>query len=309
MAETLDEEQQVVDASETLDDDAGHQPGDEASGAAATDSQAGAPSGTEGEPRVGEEGDDEPLFQFGDEAPPASDGQERESAPQWVKDLRKQNAELTRRLRTYEAQEKTQQQPVQVPTLGPKPQLADFDYDETKFDSAVEKWYDTKRQIDSAKSEAEAHARARQEVAQARLSGYQQEARTLRVKDFQEVESDVVGALSVEQQGILLAGADKPGALVYALGKHPAKLRQLAQITDPVRFAFAAAKLEKDLKMTTRNANKPAPEGRVSSSSAAPAAGGGEKKLEQLRAEAEKTGDYSKVVAYKAQLKQAQQRR
>ncbi|WP_146174390.1 hypothetical protein [Paraburkholderia caribensis] len=278
---------------------------------AANGSQTTTPAngGGEGEPNEGDE-EGEFDFQFGEEAPPASEGQEEQNnAPQWVKDLRKQNVELNRRLREMEAKGKQQPQEPAVPTLGAKPKLEDFDYDEGKFDAALGQWYEDKRKVDAAAAEEQEAGRRRQEAIEARLNGYRGEAASLRRKDFQEIEGEVVTVLSVEQQGILLAGADKPATLVYALGRYPNKLRELAKIKDPVRFAFAAAKLEKELKVTTRTANKPAPEGRVSSSSGAAVTGSGEKKLEQLRAEAERTGDYSKVVAYKAQLKKAQQTR
>lgn len=263
----------------------------------------------EGEPGEGED-EGELTLQFGDEASPASEDQELKSAPQWVKDLRKSDREKARRIRELEAQVRTQQAPqaTQVPTLGAKPKLEDFDYDETKFDQALEKWYEDKRKVDKAKEEVEAQERARQEAAQARLTGYIGEAKELRVKDFQDVESEVVNALSLEQQGILLSGADKPALLVYALGRNPAKLKSLAQINDPVRFAFAAAKLESQLKVTSRNAAKPAPEARVSSSGGAPVSGGSQKTLERLREEAARTGDMTKVIAYKRQMRDAQKR-
>lgn len=267
-------------------------------------------NGGEGEPNEGDD-DGEALFQFGDEEAPPSEVQVPNEAPQWVKELRQQNRELTRKLREKEAQEQVQQ-PAQsaIPTLGEKPKLEEFDYDEEKYDAALGAWYAKKTEVDAHQRAVQEAEDARKTTVQERLNGYNTEAQALRVKDFRDVEGEVVQALSPTQQGILLSGADKPATLVYALGRHPAKLRELSKISDPVRFAFAAAKLEKELKVTTRNADKkPAPEGRVSSSSGAPAAGGGEKKLEQLRAEAEKTGDYTKVTAYKRQLKQAQGRR
>ncbi|AOJ10347.1 hypothetical protein [Burkholderia mayonis] len=309
-AETPETQQNdVLDAG--LDDpaaDLGEQDIQPAANGEQPETPEGGPEGSAGEGDT----DDELTLQFGDEAPPASASQEQQNAPQWVKDLRKQYAEAQRKLREFEAKEKTQQQSQQTqpPTLGPKPKLEEFDYDEGKFDDALGKWYDAKRQVDAAEAEKRQAAEARQRAIQERQEGYIKEARELRVKDYQDAETEVVAALSVEQQGILLAGADKPALLVYALGRNPTKLQPLAQIKDPVRFAFAAAKLEKELKVTSaRTVNKPAPEGRISSSSGTPAAGGGERKLEQLRAEAEKTGDYSKVLAYKQQLKRAQNQR
>ena len=265
----------------------------------------------EGSPGEGEDSDHELTLQFGDETSPASDESELNSAPQWVKELRKSNRELQRQIRAFEAKEKAQQQPsqvTQVPTLGVKPKLEDFDYDEGKYDQALSKYYDDKRKVDAAQADSEAHERAKQEAAQAKLIGYQKEAKELRVEDYQDAESEVVSGLSVEQQGILLAGADKPALLVYALGRNPAKLKTLAAITDPVRFAFAAAKLEKELRVTPRNAPKPAPEQRVSASGGAPVSGGSQKTLDRLRDEANRTGDMTKVIAYKRQLKEAQKR-
>lgn len=275
----------------------GEQPGDE--------------SIAEGAPGEGEDSGHELTLQFGDEVSPASDESELNSAPQWVKNLRKEHLAAVRRVRELEAEKKTQQQPAQatqIPTLGAKPKLEEFDYDEGKFDKALEKWYEDKRKVDAAQADREAQQRAVQEAQQARYTGYQKEAKDLRVKDWQDAESEVVAELSVEQQGILLLGADKPALLVYALGRSPAKLKTLAAITDPVRFAFAAAKLEKELKVTSRNAPKPAPEQRVSASGGAPVSGGSERTLERLRAEAAKTNDYTKVNAYKRQLKEAQKR-
>ncbi|WP_186267812.1 hypothetical protein [Burkholderia gladioli] len=262
-----------------------------------------APEG--GSDEVDDQGDID--LQFGDEAPPAQPSDDGENST--VRQMRKRIAELTRANRQYEAEKKQGAHPAQPPKLGPKPTLQDFDYDEGKYDAALDQWHETKRQVDAAEIEQRKALEKREEANRARLEGYLNAASTLKVKDFKDSEDEVVSALSVEQQGILLAGADNAALLVYALGRYPAKLRQLAQIDDPVRFAFAAAKLEKELKVTPRTATKPAPEGRVSSTAGAPAAGGGEKKLEQLRADAEKTGDYSKVIAYKKQLKQAQQKR
>lgn len=261
----------------------------------------------DGEPGEGE--DSEITLQFGEEATPASEDEELSKAPQWVKELRKSNRELQRQIRAFEAKEKTTQNPVaEVPKLGVKPTMEQFDYDEGKYEAALERWYSDKRAVDAAQAEQEAQGRARQEAVQARFTGYQKESKDLRVKDFQEAENEVVGELTVEQQGILLAGADKPALLVYALGRNPAKLKTLAAITDPVRFAFAAAKLEKELKVSSRTATKPAPETRVTSTGSAPASGGSQKTLDRLRDEAARTGDMTKVIAYKRQLKEAQKR-
>jgi hypothetical protein len=90
--------------------------------------------------------------------------------------------------------------------------------------------------------------------------------------------------------------------VIYALGKNPKKAAELAKLTDPVKFAFAVAKLEKELKVTNRRA-APAPErvvqgtGRVS--------GAVDSTLERLREEAARTGNMTKVLQYKRQKQAA----
>jgi hypothetical protein len=88
--------------------------------------------------------------------------------------------------------------------------------------------------------------------------------------------------------------------VVYALGKNPKKAKELASITDPVKFAFAVAKLEAQLKVAPRK-TPPPPEGAIRST--APISGTVDSNLDRLRSEAERTGDYSKVYRYKQQLK------
>jgi hypothetical protein len=107
---------------------------------------------------------------------------------------------------------------------------------------------------------------------------------------------------SITQQGVLLQGADNPALVVYALGKNPAKAKELASITDPVKFAFAVAKLEKDLKVTNRR-QAPAPERIVTGTGRS--SGAVDSTLERLREDAARTGNMTKVIAYKAQKRSA----
>jgi hypothetical protein len=125
------------------------------------------------------------------------------------------------------------------------------------------------------------------------------------VRDFDDAESTVLSTLSVTQQGIIVQGADNSALVVYALGKNPAKAKELAGITDAVKFAFAIAKLETQLKVQAKSKSAPPPEGKVRSGSA-PISGSVDSNLERLRAEAEKTGDMSKVAAYKRAQREKQ---
>jgi hypothetical protein len=90
--------------------------------------------------------------------------------------------------------------------------------------------------------------------------------------------------------------------VIYALGKNPKKAKELAQIDDPVKFAFAVAKLESQLKISNRKAAT-RPEKQVSAT--APIKGAVDSTLERLREEAARTGNMDKVMAYKRAQKRA----
>jgi hypothetical protein len=242
------------------------------------------------EDEAGQEDDsDELVVSFGDEEPaPVAE----EAAPAWVKDLRREHRELKReneRLRQSHAPAKIE--------VGPEPTLEAFDYDEDAFKSAWRKWTaDTLAAEDQRKTEL-----AEQEKIQTRgreiVSRYEQAARALPVKDFDDAQEAVKDALGIERWGYIVAGADAPERLVYALAKNPAKLAALAKIDIPARFAFEAAKLEKDMKVGKRKA--PEPDEIVRG--AAPLSAKVDATELRLEKEADKTGDRSELQKYRRQ--------
>lgn len=239
------------------------------------------------------------VVTIGDEPAPAEE-EETARAPEWVRELRKNHRELQRKNRELEEKLSATSgnaEPKHV-QLSKKPTLEDFDYDAEKFEQALEGWYDQKRQADEQAARVKSEQEAQQKAWQARLDHYGKAKSDLKVKDFDDAEAVAQETLSVTQQGILLQGSDNPALLVYALGKNPKKAKELAAMNDPVKFAFAVAKLETQLKVTQRKAAPP-PEKTVRGT--APVSGSVDSNLDRLRAEAEKTGDYSKVVAYKQQ--------
>lgn len=224
-----------------------------------------------------------------------------EAAPEWVRDLRKQHREQKRRNRELEQElEQMRSQGQRAQPLGPKPTLEVYDYDTDKYEAALANWFDRKRRHDA---EQEAVQRQQQAITQQweqKQQEYFRRKEALKARDFDDAEDVVKDILNVTQQGIIVKGAENPEIVVYALGKNPKKAQELAQIDDPIDFAFAISKLEAKLKVATKK-SAPPPEktvkgqGRVS--------GSVDSTLERLRAEAEKTGDYSKVLRYKKQLK------
>lgn len=253
-----------------------------------------------GKPKVAAS-EDETVVTIGDE-PPGEDDLELDKAPEWVRELRKNHRETQRQLR--EANEKlvaVSGAEIKPPVLGEKPTLESCDYDAEKFETELTSWHQRKLAADEESRKKQDDEKAAKAAWQAKLDAYGQAKAKLKVKNVDEVEAIMQETLSTTQQGVILQGADNPALLIYALGKNLKKAKELAAIKDPVKFAFAVAKLETQLKVTTRKA--PAPEEKISGSG--PISGSVDSQLARLRSDAEKTGDYTKVNEYKRQKKKA----
>jgi hypothetical protein len=244
---------------------------------------------------------EEIVVSIGEESPPP---EENAPAPEWVRELRKSHREAQKKIREYESKlqalQSTENKPV---ALGPKPKLEDYDYDSDRYEKSLEQWYDRKRLAADAEAKAKAAEEEQSKAWQAKLETYGKAKAELKVKDYDDAEEVVQQVLNTVQQGVILQGADNPALVVYALGKNPKKAKELASLSDPVKFAFAVAKLEKDLKVTAR---KPAPAPERAIASDGPKSGAVDSQLERLRAEAEKTGNYTKVIQYKRQKRTTQ---
>lgn len=238
---------------------------------------------------------DEVVISIGEESPPQ---EEEQRAPEWVRELRKANREKERKIRELEAKlnstAATETKPV---ALGPKPTLESCDYDSEEYENKLAVWYEQKREADAAEAEAIAKRDAEAKAWQDKLDSYAKARASLKVRDYEDAEAFALDTFNVTQQGIVLQGSDNPALIIYALGKSQKRAKELASITDPVKFAFAVAKLETQLKVTNRKAAA-APE-RTITSGGGRISGSVDSTLERLREEALKTGDLSKVMAYK----------
>jgi hypothetical protein len=242
---------------------------------------------------------EEVVVSIGEEAPPP---EEHTPAPEWVKELRKTNRELQRQNRELQGRLQAAPPETKPVVIGNKPKLEDHDYDADAYEEALTSWFERKRQADEVNAKQEAEVMNQQKAWQAKLDGYGKAKAELRVKDFEDAEEVAQQVFSITQQGVLLQGADNPALVVYALGKNPAKAKELAEIKDPVKFAFAVAKLEKDLKVTNRR-QAPAPERIVTGTGRS--SGAVDSTLERLREEAARTGNMTKVIQYKSQKRSA----
>jgi hypothetical protein len=290
----------VVDDGQVEDESALIEVEDETTELDVGENNAANDQGVEIEAEDGAGESDEVVVSIGEEAPPA---EEEQRAPEWVRELRKANREKERRIRELEARLQTTTQTENKPVaLGPKPKLEEFDYDADRFEQALDTWHERKRQHD-LQTEMVRQAELQQHQAwQAKLDSYSKAKAELRVRDYEDAEALAQEVFNVTQQGVILQGAENPALVIYALGKNPKKAAELAKNTDPVKFAFAVAKLEKELKVTNRRA-APAPERIVQGTGRV--AGAVDSTLERLRAEAEKTGNYTKVLQYKRQKQAA----
>jgi hypothetical protein len=240
-----------------------------------------------------EESSDEVIVKIDGETPPQEEDEKR--APEWVRNVRKTNREQQKRIRELEEKLKALAPVEETPKLGQKPTLEACDYDADKFETELERWHLRKQQVEAAAQKAKAEEAKQQEAWNAKLENFQKAKSSLKVKDFEEAEETIQEILNQTQLAIIVEGAKNPAELVYALGKNPKKAKELSEINNPVKFAFEIAKLETRVSVE-RKKSAPPPEKTVKG--AAPLSGSFDSTLERLRAEADKTGDRSKVAKY-----------
>lgn len=266
----MDEENEVIDPVET------------------PETEAATPEAVVPEP----EPQGEIVIQIGDEEPEP----EPEQAPEWVRNLRRENRELQKRLKEIEAA-KAQEE---APTLPAKPKLDDFDYDTEAFEAALESWYETKRTVEAKEAEARKAQEQAQQSWEAKVAAYQEAKTKVSFADFDDAEAFVQDTFDTTQQGLLIKVAKDAPTLIYALGKNPKAAANLAGIKDYAEFVAEAVRLEMNVKTTRKPATSPEKTVTVPTGLGVTAA---DNTLERLREEAAKTGDFTKVHAYKRQMR------
>lgn len=254
------------------------------------------------EPEKKDEDEDEDIvsIQIGDEEPEENE-EEIQKAPQWVKDLRKRNRELAKENKKLKEGGKTaEEDKPSAEDPGPKPTLKGCDYDDKKYEEELNSWHEKKRNADKAEADAKQAKDKEKEAWNRQVENYNQKKKSLKVKDFDDVEERVSEILSAPQIGMIVHGAENSAMVIYALGKNPTKAKELAKIDDHIKFAFAVSKMETTMKVKTRKV-KTSPEETVETTGGAPK--NFDQTLSKLRAKAEKTGDYTEVMAFKRKNK------
>jgi len=178
-----------------------------------------------------------------------------------------------------------------------EPNIEDFNYDYDKYKLAVKDY--TKKQIEFEHQQNKKLQQQEQEkeLWNQKRSNYETKKTELNFSDFEEVEDAVGSTLKPNQIGALIDASDNPALLVYALGKNPAKLKELSEIKNPVRFIAELVRTESKLKMTKKKKPKASPE-RVINGSSAPS-DNTQKKLNELYEKAQRTGSLKELRAYK----------
>jgi hypothetical protein len=258
-----------------------------------SDEAADAPD-TEGPPGD----DDELVITLGEEQPEP----EPEETPV-IRQMRQALKEAKRREREKDAiLQQLQARPAapEPQDPGPIPKIADFDFDDDKHAAAVSDWTAKKAAAELVKAQRQQQQQQQQEAWNKRVQAYEQAKTALKVPRFDDAEEAVKDNLSIAQQSLILK-AKEPEKLIYVLGNNPKRLKALAAITDPVDFVYAVGELRQEMRVIPKK-KPPVPE-RVPTRGGAGGYTTADNSLEKLRAEAEKTGDYSRVLAYKRDMK------
>lgn len=244
-----------------------------------------------------EETDDEEA----DDLPAEADADEH--APSWVKETRSRNKELNKTVKDlqrklHEAQAQataTAPAVVPAPALPEKPTLDDCNYDVDEFEEKLLAWNEAKTQVVARQKAAQAEEEALQTAFSNKVTVYNTRKAALKVSDFPLAEAAVKASLDPVRQGIMVDIIDDPATMVYALYKNPTKMKELAAIQNPLQFAKALTLLETKIKVASKAIKPKVPNDvPVKGSSGVQ----NDARLDQLRAEADKTGDRSKVAAY-----------
>jgi hypothetical protein len=243
-----------------------------------------------------EQPEDEEEYPSFDGEPPTE-----EQETDLVKHLRRENRQLQKRV--AEQSRSQQEEPIVV---GARPKLEDFDFDSEAHDKALDEYEERKEakrqqdlRIEAAKDR---EAQTWRQVEQ----NYQAKRAALPYRDKDEVERQAFDVLTPAHQALIADIAPDPALFIYAAGKNPGRLTELAgyDMSDPrqvVKLAAAVGRMGASLTMKKR-AKPPAPQAVVRGGVARQ---GSDKELERLEKEADKTGDRTALINYRRSLKQA----
>jgi hypothetical protein len=252
-----------------------------------------------------EEGE-ELVIEIEGESPTQEDEKEKAETPQWVKDTREKNRELNKKLkqREKELDELREKQNPNAGKLRQKPTLEDHDFDGPAYEADLEKWIGEKS-ADSDKRKEEANAqKAIDDEVQSRIDLYKDRKASIgkRISDYDEHVAEAEEGLSeLQRHSIAYYFKESAAEIMYVIGKQPDQLEKLSKITDPTEMLLAVKDIQSKMKVSARKP-KTKPETIVEGQSKT--TNGNEAYLERLEKEAAKTGDRTKITAFKREQRE-----
>lgn len=247
---------------------------------------------------------DEIQVTFGDEEPAKDDNTV-------IRNFRKTQKELSSKLKRKDdeiADLKKKLSSVVKPEepfqLGKKPRMEDFEYDAEVFEVELEKWYEAREKIEQNNRSIRQREEIEKEKATKIVQKFLDEKQTLleKVQDYEVAEVVVTNTLSQVQLAAIVEAANSPATLIYALGKNPKKLKEMAEIENPAKFVYELAKMEGQMKVTSLSKSPIAPEKTIEVHGSSVPVGDVDKKLESLLSKARSTGNYDEYLKAKRQL-------
>ena len=224
--------------------------------------------------------------------------EESQPAPSWVRDLRKEYREVSKKAKDLERELEELRKP-KITGLGEKPTLESCEYDSDEYERQLDEWYSKKKEHDAVVEKQQSEQQKAEAEWQARQAIYQDERAKMKVSDFDEAEGIAKTILDASQQGIIIHAAKNPAMVAYALGKNITSAERLAAIKDPIKFGIAMSEFERRLEDEMVRPRTPGTKPEKRPEGTGGAGGSVDSALDRLREEAAKTGDYTKVVAYK----------
>lgn len=216
---------------------------------------------------------------------------------QLAQDRAKEARELKAKLAAIEAERQPKAEPIKRPTL------ADCGFDDEVFAAKMEEYVVAQAEAKAQQARIEQEQKASEEDYRARHTRYTEAKAALKVEGFDAAESVVKEALTKEQQSIIIRNVPDAATVVYALGRSPKKLAELAAIRDLDRFAFRLAELKGEIKVTQKE--PPKPESRLRGGAGGAVTGSLQKQLEAAEKRSETTGDRTEVLRIRRLMREA----
>lgn len=243
-----------------------------------------------------QDSEDEIIISLDDDVETNKDDDTGESSV--FRDMRKRYREAEKARKQAEKELAELKKPALEKDLRPEPTLEDHDYDEEAFRSDMRQWVREEAKAKEKQAEIERARKAQNEEHFKKVDAFYESYKFLSYHDKEDALQEAITTLSAQQQAILLDAVNKPATIIYALGKNPKVLDKLAGITNPIKFAAEAAKVEARMQINPSKV-KPKPDAPVKGTSGVSSV---DKTLAKLEAQARKTKNRTALIAYKQKL-------